>query len=94
MGIVKTFLFILLLIGAVMLYTGEWMFTAHDDRADLIQNFSREQTIYRIDTANGAVSMHKAGEFAVDKDTFNSVFTGCFGTDSSLSVRLGPAVVG
>jgi hypothetical protein len=83
-GIVKTFLFILLLIGAVMLYTGEWMFTAHDDRADLIQNFNREQTIYRVNTANATVSMHKAGEFDVDKDTFNAVFTGYDGTDSSL----------
>jgi hypothetical protein len=83
-GIVKTFLFILLLIGAVMLYTGEWMLTAHDDRADLIQNFNREQTIYNVNTANATVSMHKAGEFEVDKDTFNAVFTGCDGTDSSL----------
>ena len=83
-GIVKTFLFILLLVAAVMLYTGEWMLTAHDDRADLIQNFNREQTIYRVNTANDGVSVAKAGEFGVDKDTFNSVFTGCFGTDSSL----------
>jgi len=83
-GIVKTFLFILLLIGAVMLYTGEWMFSAHDDRADLIQTFSREQTIYRVNTADGVISVLKAGEFAVDRDTFDSVFTGCAGTDSSL----------
>jgi hypothetical protein len=83
-GIVKTFLFILLLIGAVILYTGKWMLTAHDDRADLIQNFSREQTIYRLNSADATISVVKAGEFAVDKDTFASVFTGCENTDSSL----------
>lgn len=83
-GIVKTFLFILLLIGAVMLYTGEWMFTAHDDRADLIQNFNREQTIYRVNTADCGVSIAKAGEFAVDKDTFDSVFKCFAGSDSQL----------
>jgi hypothetical protein len=49
----KTLLILLLLAGAVMLYLGEWIFTAHDDRADLIQNFTREQTIYRFDSGNG-----------------------------------------
>jgi hypothetical protein len=83
-GLVKTFLFILLLVFAALLYIGVWMFTAHNDRADLIQNFDREQTIYRINTADASVSLHKAGEFAVDKDTFNDVFTGCDGTDSDL----------
>ncbi len=83
-GIVKTFLFILLLIGAVMLYTGEWMLTAHDDRADLIQNFNREETIYRVNTADCGVSVATAGEFGVDKDTFDSVFTCFAGSDSQL----------
>jgi hypothetical protein len=82
-GIVKTFLFILLLIGTVMLYVGEWMFTAHDDRADLIQNFNREQTIYRVNTANCAVTIDKAGD-PVDKDTFDSVFKCFAGSDSQL----------
>jgi hypothetical protein len=82
-GVLKTLLFILLLIGAVMLYVGEWMLTAHDDRADLIQNFNREQTIYRFNSADGAVTVAKAGD-PVDKDTFDSVFKGCAGSDSQL----------
>lgn len=83
-NMIKTLLFMVFLVLAIILYIGEWACTAHDDRADLIQNFNREQTIYRVNTANDGVSVAKAGEFAVDKDTFNSVFTGCFGTDSSL----------
>jgi hypothetical protein len=83
-GILKTLLFLLLLVGAIILYLGEWACTARQNRADLIQNFTREQTIYRVNTASGTVSVANTGEFAVDKDTFNSVFTGCLGTDSSL----------
>ena len=83
-GIVKTFLFILLLIGAVMLYVGDWMLNAHDERSDLIKNFTQEQTIYRVKSANCTVTVAKAGEFSVDKDTFDSVFKCFAGSDSQL----------
>jgi len=83
-GVVKTFLFIFLLIGAVMLYVGDWMLTAHSERADLIKNFTQEQTIYRVNTANCMVTVAKAGELAVDKDTFDSVFRCFAGSDSQL----------
>ncbi len=82
-GIVKTFLFILLLIGAVLLYTGEWMFTAHDDRAELIKDFATEQTVYRVDFATGATSVAKQG-YLVEKDIFAANFDWCAGTDSQL----------
>jgi hypothetical protein len=83
-GVVKTLTFMMLLVGAAALYIGLWMADAHSDRADLIQNFTREQTIYRVNTAIGAVTVAKAGEFAVDKETFDATFNGCEGTDSSL----------
>lgn len=82
-GIVKTFLFILLLMGAVMLYTGEWMFTAHDDRAELIKDFATEQTVYRVDFGTGATSVAKQG-YPVEKDVFAANFDWCAGTDSQL----------
>jgi len=81
-GVIKTFLLLLLLIGAVMLYVGEWMFTAHDERAELIKDFPTQQTVYRVNTANCMVTVAKAGELAVDKDTFDSVFK-CFASSDS-----------
>jgi hypothetical protein len=82
-GIVKTFLFFLLLIGVVMLYTGEWMFTSHDERAELIKDFPTQETVYRVDLATGATTVAKQG-YLVDKDTFAVNFNGCEGTDSQL----------
>jgi hypothetical protein len=83
-GVLKSLLLLLLLAGAVVLYVGEWMTGAHSEREEEIKNFTQQQTIYRVNTATDAISVAKAGEFAVDKDTFNAVFTGCEGTDTSL----------
>jgi hypothetical protein len=82
-GFFKTLLLLLLLAGAVMLYVGDWLLAAHSERGDLIKNFTQEQTIYRVNTANCMVTVAKAGD-PVDKDTFDSVFKCFAGSDSQL----------
>jgi len=60
-GIIKTFvytaLFVLLLIFIFFL----WMFTAHDQRADLTKDFITQQTVFRVDPLSNAVTVQKPG---------------------------------
>jgi hypothetical protein len=84
-GIIKDFVYALFLISAVILAVGVWMFTAHDNRADLIAKFPVEQTIYQVNPATNAIAVQRAGtDFVVDKDIFNAVFNGCMGEGTQL----------
>jgi len=60
-GIIKmlvyTALFFLLLIFIFFL----WMFTAHDQRAELTRDFTTQQTVFRVDPLSNAVTVQKQG---------------------------------
>ena len=47
-GLLKTFVYTLLFIGFLILVFFVWMFTAHDNRAELTKNFVSEQSVYRV----------------------------------------------
>ena len=82
-GIIKTLVYVLFLISAVILYMIVWMMTAHDNRGELTKNFVAEQTVYRINLATNAVAVQKAG-YAVEPDTFRATFNGCLGNGEQL----------
>src|ERR1039457_6332751 len=46
-GLLKKFVYTMLFISFLVLCFFVWMFTAHDDRAELTKNFINEQSIYR-----------------------------------------------
>ena len=88
-GIIKSLLFILFLISAVIVFTIGWMMTAHDNRADLTKNFVTEQSVYRVDLAantfaDNAVAVHQAGQLPVLDSTLQATFDGCMGTGERL----------
>jgi hypothetical protein len=88
-GIIKDLLFILFLISAVIVYTLVWMFTAHDNRAELTKNFVAEQSVYRVDLAantfaDNAVTVHQTGQLPVLDSTLQATFDGCMGTGERL----------
>ena len=61
-GIIKTFVYTVLAILCFIFAVCIWMFTAKDKRAEQIKDFAKDQSIYRVDTATNAVTVHKAGE--------------------------------
>jgi hypothetical protein len=83
-GIVKDFLFVLFLVSAVIVFMISWMMTAHDNRAELTKNFVAEQTVYRVNVADNAVTVHQAGQLPVLDDTLHAAFDGCFGNGEEL----------
>jgi hypothetical protein len=82
-NLIKSFVYGFLLIVAVILAVAIWVFTAHDNRADLIAKFPVEQTVYSINPATNAIAVHKAG-YLVQKDVFRAEFNGCMGKGTQL----------
>jgi hypothetical protein len=58
--LIKTFVYTFLFIGLLIFMFFMWMFTAHDQRAELTKNFTKEQSIYRVDPLNNAVTEYRA----------------------------------
>jgi len=75
-GIIKTFVYTALAILCFFLAVGIWMFTAKDNRAAQIKDFAANQSIYRVDTATNAVTLHKAGEQQMDETVVRTAFSG------------------
>jgi len=82
-GILKTFVYGFLFIVAIFMFLGIWAMTAHDYRAREVKNFASEQTVYRVDLANNAVTVAHAGYLVQDED-FKAAFDGCRGTGEQL----------
>ncbi len=51
-GLLKTFVYTLLFISFLIPVFFVWMFTAHDQRAELTKNFVAEQSVYRVSFVN------------------------------------------
>jgi hypothetical protein len=75
-GVIKTFVYTAFAILCFIFIMGLWMFTAHDKRAELIKDFAKDQSIYRVDTATNAVTLHHAGEQAMDETVVRTAFSG------------------
>jgi hypothetical protein len=69
-GLLKTFVCTLLFVSFLVLCFFAWMFTAHDDRAELTQNFINEQSIYRVSFVNKTTypTVVKQGSEYLDTD--------------------------
>lgn len=84
-GIIKSCVYFVFVAAAIALTFAIWVFTAHDNRADLIAKFPVEQTVYQINPATNAIAVTRAGtDFVVDKEIFNAVFNGCYGQGTQL----------
>lgn len=77
-GIIKTFVYTVLAILCFVFAACLWMFTAKDNRAELIKDFAKDQSIYRVDTATNAVTVKHAGEQAMDETVGRAAFSGAF----------------
>ena len=75
-GIIKTFVYTALAILCFIFIMGLWMFSTKDKRAELIKDFAKDQTIYRVDTATNAVTLHRAGEQEMDETVVRTAFSG------------------
>jgi hypothetical protein len=71
-GLLKTFVYTLLFISFLVLVFFVWMFTAHDDRAELTKNFVNEQSIYRVSFVNASATVVKQGSEYHDTDDIES----------------------
>lgn len=74
-GIIKTFVYTVLAILCFVFAVGLWMFTAKDNRAELIKDFAKDQSIYRVDLATNAVTVKRAGEQAMDEAVVRTAFS-------------------
>src|SRR5271169_403598 len=75
-GVIKTFAYTALAILCFIFMMGLWMFTAKDNRAELIKDFAKDQSIHRVDTATNAVTVAKAGEQRMDETVVRTAFSG------------------
>src|SRR5271157_1318141 len=75
-GIIKTFVYTALAILCFIFAVCLWMFTAKDQRAEQIKDFAKDQSIYRVDTATNAVTLHKAGDQRMGDDAIRTAFSG------------------
>jgi hypothetical protein len=77
-GLLKTFVYTALFISFVVLCFFAWMFTAHDERAELTKNFASEQSIYRVSFVNKTTypTVVKQGSEYLDTDIEKLVW-GC-----------------
>ena len=75
-NIIKTFVYTALAILCFIFAVCLWMFTAKDQRAEQIKDFAANQSIYRVDTANNAVTLHQAGDQQMGNDAIRTAFSG------------------
>jgi hypothetical protein len=47
-GLIKTFVYTMLFIGLLIFMFFFWMFTAHEDRAELTKDFITQESVYRV----------------------------------------------
>jgi hypothetical protein len=71
-GLLKTFVYTALFISFLVLCFFAWMFTAHDERAELTENFTKEQSIYRVSFVNKSATVMKKGSEYLDNDDIES----------------------
>jgi len=65
-GLIKTFVYTFLFIGLLIFMFLIWMFTAHDDRAELTKDFTTQESVYRVDPLNGTAAVYRAGDQGID----------------------------
>jgi hypothetical protein len=75
-GLLKTLVYTLLFISFLVLVFFVWMFTAHDNRAELTKNFVAEQSIYRGTFANKAARPTVA-KLGINGDSREKLVWGC-----------------
>jgi hypothetical protein len=60
-GILKMFVYTFLAFLLFVFIFFLWMFTAHDQRAELTRDFTTQQTVFRVDPLSNAVTVQKQG---------------------------------
>ena len=60
-GILKMFVYTFLAFLLFVCIFFLWMFTAHDQRADLTEDFITQRTVFRVDPLSNAVTVQKQG---------------------------------
>jgi hypothetical protein len=75
-GLLKTFAYALLFISFVVLCFFVWMFTAHDERAELTKNFVKEQSIYRVSFVN-KTTYPTVARLGMNGDSTEKLVWGC-----------------
>jgi hypothetical protein len=75
-GLLKTFVYTLLFIGLLIFMFFFWMFTAHDNRAELTTNFVNEQSIYRVTFVNKS-TMPTVAKLGINGDSKEKLVWGC-----------------
>jgi hypothetical protein len=75
-GLLKTFVYTLLFISFLVLVFFVWMFTAHDDRAELTKNFINEQFIYRVSFVN-KTTYPTVAKLGINGDSTENLVWGC-----------------
>ena len=68
-GIIKMFVYTMLFISFLVLCFFIWMFTAHDDRAELTKDFTTQESVYRVDPLNGSIAVSRDGDQSIDPHT-------------------------
>jgi hypothetical protein len=75
-GLIKTFVYTALFISFLVLCFFIWMFTAHDDRAELTKNFINEQSIYRVSIVN-KTTYPTVARLGMNGDSTENLVRGC-----------------
>src|ERR1017187_8902767 len=75
-NILKTFVYTMLFISFLVLCFFVWMFTAHDDRAELTKNFINEQSIYRVGFVN-KTTYPTVARLGMNGDSTENLVWGC-----------------
>src|ERR1039457_3034712 len=75
-GLLKTFVYTMLFISFLVLCFFVWMFTAHDDRAELTKNFINEQSIYRVGFVN-KTTYPTVARLGMNGDSTENLVWGC-----------------
>jgi hypothetical protein len=57
--LIKTFVYTFLFIGLLIFMFFMWMFTAHDQRAELTKDFITQESVFRVDPLNNAVTEYR-----------------------------------
>jgi hypothetical protein len=68
-GLIKTFVYTMLFIGLLIFMFFFWMFTAHEDRAELTKDFITQESVYRVDPLNGSIAVYRDGDQGIDPHT-------------------------
>ena len=75
-GLLKTFVYTLLFVSFLVLVFFVWMFTAHDNRAELTKNFVNEQSVYRVSFVNKS-NYPTVAKLGINGDSTEKLVWGC-----------------